>query len=166
MELDMLCSILSQGSIFNIETNKTVNMAEGAPSAMMLKISRYTITTTIDKPSEDSWWSYTDHHPSVVQNIKNRRSYLLCALYKGAGWGSSSFFPLNFETGEFDESRAYTKRELAKFMPVQEPFKADYMTLPIDSIIELIPAKSNRPIDSPEVIAGIESLTGQKVLSF
>jgi hypothetical protein len=143
MEFNDLVGMLSQGSVFAIETDKTINMAEGAPSPMMLKVSHYHITTRLPSKPEGEWWQYTKTPSVVVKKGPTPRLYLLCAMYKGAGFGRSSFYALNTETGEFDMDNVYSKSSLAKYLPAQEPFNADYMTLPIDSI------QSLTPVDKP-----------------
>ena len=140
MDVKVLSEILAQGSVFAIETNKTYNMLDGAPSPVMLKVSRYNVTTKLaTKPDETSWWNYTDKSGIVVKKGSTDKFYLLCALHKGAGFGSSEFFALNTETGEFDESKSYSKNAVSKFLGPKEPFLADHMTLPIDNIENLEP---------------------------
>ena len=147
MELNELSSALSLGSIFSIETNKTVHMAEGAPAPIMLKVSQYYITTSLPYEPEPCWWNYTNTKSVVVKKGPTPRLYLLCALHKGAGFGKSAFYPMNTETGEFDETKPYSKMSVGKYLPKQEAFDSDYMSLPIDSITEL------KAIDTPTPLA-------------
>jgi hypothetical protein len=139
MNLDVVKSELLLGSVFSIETKKEIEMAEGAPSRVMLKVSRYTVTTDLGrKPEPASWWNYTNTNSIVVKKGRDPKLYLLCAMYKGAGFGESGFFAQDEATGRFDESKAYTKYAVEKYMPPKEPFTADHMTLPLDSIRSLV----------------------------
>jgi hypothetical protein len=161
MDITVLSEMLSKGNVFAIETNKAMNMMDGAPAEVMLKVSRYNIGLLAAMPIVDSWWKPTGTKHIVCKKGHSPRLYLLCALHKGAGFGESSFFAMD-EHGEFIMDKAYSKAEVEKFLPPKEPFTADFMTLPIDSI-ESLELLDSKPAKSEEWVCPDKPLNARPV---
>jgi len=143
MDISHIKPVLKAGTVFSVTTEKAVNTIEGAPWQMLLKTSRYSVTTQVTG-AVPTWWAYTDTKSVVCKKGRTPRLYLLCAIAHGYGFGESSFLPM-VEGGAFDETKAMTKAEVSKWLPPAEPFKAEEaMTLPLDSILDL------RPLDGPD----------------
>jgi len=142
MDISHIKPVLKAGAVFSVTTEKAVNTIEGAPWQMLLKTSRYSVTTQVTG-AVPTWWAYTDTKSVVCKKGRQPRLYLLCALAHGYGFGESSFLPM-VEGGAF-EGETMTKAQVSKWLPPAEPFKAEgAMTLPLDSILEL------RPLDGPD----------------
>jgi hypothetical protein len=136
LTLNEIRDILSQGTVFLIQTEKTVELAAGAPCRFMSKISSYSVTTKIGPDPDPSWWSFTDIK-NIVKKNGTKRHYLLCKM-ASVVFGSSEFHPINDETGEIDEDTSYSKRDILRYLPPAQPFeKGTVLTLPIDSILSL-----------------------------
>lgn len=166
MDMIALSEVLSKGSIFAIETNKAMNMLDGAPAEVMLKVSQYNIGLLAAMPVVDSWWKPTGTKHIVCKKGHSPRLYLLCALHKGAGFGESSFYAMNGH-GEFEMDKAYSKAEVEKFLPLKEPFTSDFMTLPIDSIeslepLDAKPAKSEKFWTCPDKPLNVSTIVQVK----
>ena len=141
MSLEQVIAVLKTGMVFSIETSKTVAFEHPkAPAPMMLKVALYCVTAPVEpRPSQvGTWWMNTEHDSIIQKKGRGTRFYLLCAIpVKSPIMGSSAFYPLNMDTGEFNMLKPYSKAAVAVYLPPQEPFKADYLTLPIDSIESL-----------------------------
>jgi len=142
MDISHIKPVLKAGTVFSVTTEKAVNTIEGAPWQMLLKTSRYSVTTQVTG-AVPTWWAYTDTKSVVCKKGRTPRLYLLCALARDHGFGESSFLPM-VEGGAF-EGKAMSKAEVTRWLPPAEPFKAEgAMTLPLDSILDL------RPLDGPD----------------
>ena len=132
MTLQEILAVLKTGTVFIIKTEKTIEMAVGAPCRFMNKVSSYSVTTNIGNPTQ-TWWVPTEYKNIAM---KGKRHYLLCKM-ASVVFGSSEFHPVNNETGDISDE-FYTKREIARWLPVAGAFEKDtVLTLPIDSIISL-----------------------------
>lgn len=147
---------LGAADVFEIVTEKTIEMLPGAPSRTMLKVSRYAIETGqvlaehLSKAPEASWWSYTSDSKLVCKRNSDTR-YVLSGLMKSdtADYrGTSDFYPID-ANGQADRSRPYSKKSLGRWLPAQEPFTAEYLTLPLAGIVSLVPLDLS-PITIPK----------------
>jgi hypothetical protein len=173
MDVSHIVPVLKAGTVFSIMTEKTVKTIKGAPWPMLLKTSKYSVTTEV-MDATPTWWAFTSTQSVVAKKGTTPRLYLLCAIAHGYGFGKSSFAPMG-DDGIFDEAKTLSKAEVSRWLPVEGewtcPFHLDVtgtegkkcpicglplvfkpttfkdgqaMTLPLDSILEL------QPLDGPD----------------
>lgn len=152
MVLSDVLPVIETGSVFIIKTEKTVELAAGAPSRYMNKISEYSISLKIGVVTP-TWWVFSNKHPNIAVKKSSGREYLLCKM-ASVVFGSSNFFAVSEETGDIDESKSYSKRDIAKWLPPAEPFIKDtVLTLPLDGIQSLelyVPKAVVKPVGVAE----------------
>jgi len=147
----------SRSDRFSVVTEKAVEL-QGAdrPCQWLLKRASYGIKCHADYPAEflkAYTWAAPGESYRVIKNKKSGERYLLAALDKSQGYGSSEF--INQETGE-----VYSKYQVKAWLPAFEGGLSN--TFPV----KLMTVKHITVIEEPQTTATVAATTGNDELPF
>jgi len=136
--------LLEQGDFFKVTTEKVVPLVEGSPWKAMLKRSTYHIVTgesmrkLVGKPNLDYDRYNDDFDGKMAWSRNTKREYVIAAIDRAAGFGTSEYVPISDVTGQPRIGVSYQKRQVRQYLPSDGEFGNTFL-IGVDTITALEP---------------------------